>query len=140
MIGSVFLHPRPSSVTELVADGHVKAHVKCENVVRHAGKPRGSGKIKPHSHGWFMIVNPKDQRILWAKAMDKPEGNGILEEAVTDILPHYRKAGGLVIDRACSFLRRMQQLRALKRIKFLSVDFFMHTRIQRIAPATPCTG
>ena len=77
-----FLHPRPSTVHEIVADGHAKVHVKCDNVLRHSGKPKADKRIKPYGHGWFMLVHPKNLRILWARAMEAPEGNDILETAL----------------------------------------------------------
>ena len=82
-----FLHPRPSTVHEIMADGHAEVHVKCGNVLRHSGKPRADKRIKPYGHGWFMLVRPKNLRMLWAQAMEAPEGNDILEAANRKTLP-----------------------------------------------------
>ena len=38
--------------------------MKCGNTTQHQGRPRKNGKSKPYGHGWFMLVNPKDLRVL----------------------------------------------------------------------------
>ncbi|OLP80442.1 hypothetical protein AK812_SmicGene39147 [Symbiodinium microadriaticum] len=78
-----------------------KVHVKCDNVLR---QPRADKRVKPYGHGWFMLVHPKNLRILWARAMEAPDRNDILETALRKILPKYPMADGVVVDRACSFL------------------------------------
>ena len=132
-----FLHPRPSTVHEIVADGHAKVHVKCDNVLRHSGKPKADKRIKPYGHGWFMLVHPKNLRILWARAMEAPEGNDILETALRETLPKYPKADGVVVDRACSFLPCACRIKAFNQVKYWSVDLFHAHGHTKDCPCNP---
>ena len=102
-----------AKVSAVVADGHSKVHIKCASALAHAGKPckDRDGKAKPYGHGWFMEVSPDDRLILWAKPMCKPEENDSLDEAINYILPMYRNLDGVVVDRACGFLKRAQECR-----------------------------
>ncbi|OLP83988.1 hypothetical protein AK812_SmicGene35184 [Symbiodinium microadriaticum] len=114
------------AVTEVVADGHAKAHMKCANSHRHAGNPgkRGKDVTKPFGHGWFMVVNPADQRILWAKHMSQPEGNAILEAALMDVIPKFPNLDGVIVDRACSFLPHARHFKVMNQVKYWAVDAF----------------
>ena len=83
---------RKTTVKELVADGHQKVHIKCANSRPHAGKPPAHGRMKPFGHGWFMLVHPRDLRILAVKSMAVPENNDILRDTLSEILPLYTKS------------------------------------------------
>ena len=137
ILKNVFVAPKKARVLEVVADGHSKVHVACANAKRHAGKPRPDRLPKTYSHGWFMVVNPTDQRILWAKPMYEPKGNAVLEEAISEILPSYKNLDGVVVDRACAFRPRASTLKKLKQIKFWAVDGFRahgHTKTCKCNP------
>ena len=114
------------AVTEVVADGHAKVHMKCANSHRHAGNPgkRGKDVTKPFGHGWLMVVNPADQRILWAKHMSQPEGNAILEAALMDVIPKFPNLDGVIVDRACSFLPHARHFKVMNQVKYWAVDAF----------------
>ena len=85
----------------------------------------GCPRLTAADRGWFMVVSdPTDQRILWAKPMYEPEGNAVLEEAISEILPSYKNLDGVLVDRACSFVPRASTLRKLKQIKCWAVDGF----------------
>ena len=118
---------RKTTVKELVADGHQKVHIKCANSRPHAGKPPAHGRMKPFGHGWFMLVHPRDLRILAVKSMAVPENNDILRDTLSEILPLYKNLDGLIMDRACAFLPTAKVTKSLKQIKFWSVDGF-HAR------------
>ncbi|CAE7676659.1 unnamed protein product, partial [Symbiodinium pilosum] len=61
----------------------------------------GCPRLTAADRGWFMVVSdPTDQRILWAKPMYEPEGNAVLEEAISEILPSYKNLDGVLVDRA----------------------------------------
>ncbi|CAE7406745.1 unnamed protein product [Symbiodinium natans] len=124
VLGHVLPAKNRTKVSEVVCDGHAKVHVKCASARNHAGKPRADGKKKPYGHGWFMVVNPADKRILWAKPMLVPEGNDILEDAITSILPSYKNMNCVIVDRACSFYPSALKQKRLKQIKFWVVDKF----------------
>ncbi|OLQ13370.1 hypothetical protein AK812_SmicGene2621 [Symbiodinium microadriaticum] len=123
----VFPPNRKSTVKELVADGHQKVHIKCANSRQHAGKPPSHGRIKPFGHGWFMLVHPRDLRILAVKSMCVPENNAILHDSLLEILPLYKNLDGVIMDRACGFLPTAQADKNLKQIKYWSIDGF-HAR------------
>ena len=116
---------------------HAKVHVKCDNVLR---QPRADKRVKPYGHGWFMLVHPKNLRILWARAMEAPDRNDILETALRKILPKYPMADGVVVDRACSFLPCACRIKAFKQVKSLSVDrrpvsrAWSHQRLSSVSP------
>ena len=137
VLGHVLPAKNRTKVSEVVCDGHAKVHVKCASARNHAGKPRAGGKKKPYGHGWFMVVNPSDKRILWAKPMHVPEGNDILEDAITSILPSYKNMNCVIVDRACSFYPSALKQKRLKQIKFWVVDKFHSHGHTKSCPCNP---
>ena len=138
-----FLHekvfpPRDrSKVRELVADGHAKVHVKCCAAKIHAGRPRANGKSKLYGYGWFMLVNPSNQRILSVVCMDKPEGNEVMVNALDKILHKYKQVNGIVLDRACSFITRAKSIEKFHQIKYWCVDYFHARGHRKSCPCNP---
>ena len=113
---------KKDAVHEVVCDGHSNVHVKCASSHTHQGKPRKDGSKKPYGHGWFMVVNPVDKRILWAKPMNKPEGNDILNEGLTAVVPSYENQNCVVVARACGFLPDVQNQKCWKQVNYWVVD------------------
>ena len=120
----VFPPRKAGGVTELVGDGHSKVHLKCGSSSAHAGRPRKDGKCKPFGHGWFMLVNPRDLRIVSVESMVKPENNLVVERSLVKALPHYPKVNGFILDRACSFTPSPSSTSICKQVKYWSVDKF----------------
>ena len=106
-----------ASVSEVVCDGHAKVHIKCSSPHSHAGQPRKDGTPKPYGHGRF-------KRILRAKPTQKPEGNDILDEAISAVMPLYKNMNCAVVDRACCFLPRAVKSKRFKQVKHWIVDKF----------------
>ena len=63
--------------------------------LRRQGRPRKDAKLKPYGHGWFMLINPRELRILAVTCMDKPQGNAIVRQSLLKVLPKYRNQGFL---------------------------------------------
>ena len=133
----VFPPKRKSTVKELVADGHQKVHIKFANSRKHAGKPPSHGRIKPFGHGWFMLVHPRNLRILAVRSMSVPENNEILYDSLLEILPLYKHLDGLIMDRACGFLPTAQADKNLKQIKYWSIDGFHAKGHTKGCPCNP---
>ena len=133
----VFPPNRKSTVKELVADGHQNVHIKCANSRQHAGKPPSHGRIKPFGHGWFMLVHPRDLRILAFKSMSVPENNAILHDSLLEILPLYKNLDCAIMDRACGFLPTAQADKNLKQIKHWSIDGFHAKGHTKGCPCNP---
>lgn len=90
----------------------------------HQGKPHGNGKQKPYGHGWFMIVNPKNLRIVSVSCVRKPEGNEVAKSALLNILPIYKRVNCFVLHRSCALLPRASRNPAFKQIKYWAIDKF----------------
>ena len=128
---------RKGTVKEIVADGHQKVHIKCANARKHSGKPPKHGRVKPFGHGWFMLVHPRDLRILAVRSMVVPENNEILHESLLEILPLYKNLDGVIMDRACGFLPTAKANKEMKPIKFWSVDGFHAKGHTKKCPCNP---
>ena len=126
-----------ASVTELVGDGHSKVHIKCGETTTHAGRPRKDGSLKPFGHGWFMLVNPQDQRILCVVAMDKPENNPVVQKSLEKVLPLYQKVNGFIMDRVCGFAPTHASKKSLSQIKYWSLDKFHAHRHKKTCVYNP---
>lgn len=118
----VFPPTNPSTVTAIVADGHAKVHARCGESYTHKGRPRASGIPKPYGHGWFMLVNPDDHRILAVSRMDQPEGNAIATDTLKRVLPNYPQCNAFVMDRCCALYSKNQGKPCFKQIKYWAVD------------------
>ena len=94
------------------------------STTQHQGHPRKNGKSKPYGHGWFMLVNPKDLRVLGVTCMEKAENNPVVRGSLLKILSKYKNLDGFVMDRACGFAPSVKTDQALKQIKFWAVDHF----------------
>ena len=126
-----------ASVTELVGDGHSKVHIKCGETTTHAGRPRKDGSLKPFGHGWFMLVNPQDQRILCVVAMDKPENNPVVQKSLEKVLPLYQKVNGFIMDRVFGFAPTHASKKSLSQIKYWSLDKFHAHRHKKTCVYNP---
>ena len=130
---------RRAQVNEIVGDGHVKVHVKCAcgEPPKHKGRPRKNGAAKPYGNGWFMLVNPKNLRILAVTCMDKPEDNAVVRETLAKALPYYKNLSAFILDRACAFVPSAAHDSTLKQIKYWGVDTFHAQKHKKSCPCNP---
>jgi hypothetical protein len=117
----------PEEIKEVVGDGHEKVHVKCPGAARvHAGQPRKTKdkREKPYTHGWYMLTDPRSQRILAVTQMLFPENNEQTAHTLRKILPYYPNINCFIYDRACTFMPSASQNDFLSQIEYYICDVF----------------
>ena len=126
-----------SSIKEVVGDGHMKVAGRCPGASgKHSGRPaksmkrtmkttkcmmdrtsmKATMKVKKvmkqkrdrRSNGWFMLCDPRTQRVLCVTQMLSPECNATVKTALMKVLPIYYKCDTFVYDRNCSFAPKAQ--------------------------------
>ena len=118
---------------------HTKVHVKCGSTTQHQGRPWNNGKSKPYVHGWFILVNPKDLRVLGATSMEKTENNPVVRKSLLKILLKYKNLDGFVMDRVWGVAPSVKTDQAFKQIKFWAVDHVHALKHKRLANTILCT-
>ena len=119
-----------SSVKEIVADGHQKVSVGCQGKTRCRKRNKKlKNKVKKgngckRGKGWFMIVDPKSQRIVSVREQTQPENNAIVEASLERVLPLYKECDAFIMDRVCKFAPQASKKTSLKQIKYYIVDKF----------------
>ena len=129
-----------TSVTVLVGDGHMKVAGRCPGATgRYTGRPRkttkngmkvgkgkkNSGEKSPHnkkSNGWFMLCDPKSQRVLCVQQMVSPENNLLTTAAIEKVLSLYKAVDTFVLDRNCQYAPSASKLEGLSQIKYWPVE------------------
>ena len=94
----VYTPKNKNKVKDLVGDGHAKVHMTCGSDHTHQGCPRKNEKAKPYGHGWFILVNPQDLRVLGVSCMKQPENNDVAEMSLEKVIPLYKQCDGFVMD------------------------------------------
>ena len=117
-----------SSVKEIIADGHEKVLVKlCGSRTPSArsGRPRKTARgPTPYGHGWFLVENPKDGRILAASEMHVPENNEIAINTMKKALAPLDSVDTAIMDKMCKVMPAAQKDEAFADIKYWAVDLF----------------
>lgn len=108
------------SVTALVGDGHKKVHCPCHPVPGDLADDAEDGIPR---QGWFMLVDPRNQRVLAVTAMDRPEGNAVVRKSLSKVLHLYPKVNLYVMDRVCGFAPSATNDPALAQLRYYSVDW-----------------
>ncbi|CAJ1370385.1 unnamed protein product [Effrenium voratum] len=82
---------------------------------------------KSIGHGWFMLVAPRDVRIVGVSCVMKPENNDIARTTLSKVLPKYKNVDTFIFDGQCSFAPSTQDLPEFKQVKYWSVDKILGT-------------
>ena len=82
---------------------------------------------KSIGHGWFMLVAPRDGRIVGVSCVMKPENSDIARTTLSKVLPKYKNVDTFIFDRQCSFAPSTQDLPEFKQVKYWSVDKILGT-------------
>jgi hypothetical protein len=120
----VYTPKNKNKVKDLVGDGHAKVHMTCGSDHTHQGCPRKNEKAKPYGHGWFILINPHDLRVLGVSCMKQPESNDVAEMSLEKVIPLYKQCDGFVMDRVCAFVPCASGNGKLRQIKYWAVDKF----------------
>lgn len=141
----VYPPENPSRVEFLVGDGHMKVKARCGSMgtCKKTGRPKikkGKKNTKnkknkhgtnPFTNGWFMICDPKSQRIVAVEQQILPERNTTITAALTKAVKTCNKAHTFVYDRNCGYHNTAQTEPGLKNIKNYVVEPWHGNRHKR---------
>lgn len=120
----IFPGSTPSDVREIAMDGHEKVLMRCEHAPKRGGRPRSVGQPLKFTNGWFMLVNPKDSRILGVTPQLNPENNATKLAILRRTIGHYPRVNCLIHDRICSFVGEAGKHKELSGVKYFCVDMW----------------
>ena len=74
------------------------------------------------TNGWFMLCDPKSQRVVTVLPQINPENNAIVRESLLKALPLYPNCDTFVYDRNCGFAPSHERLDEFAQIKYWPVE------------------
>ena len=138
----VFPPADPSSVKEVVMDGHMKVLTKCVGKgLKRSGRPRKNKKVKKnksgYSNGWFMVISPRTGKILHVSQQIHPENNNCVAASLEMVSERYENVNCCIYDRNCSFHQSARKRRRLRRIRYYPIDKWHGKKHRKTCPCRP---
>lgn len=129
----------PTSVKELAGDGHEKILKRICNGDAKPMKTRKApgGRAKPFTHGWFMVMDPANGRIVSVVQQFEPENNAVCIEALEKVIHIYGNVDAFILDRNCKFAPTASARPKLAQIKTWAIDRFHAHRHSSTCPCNP---
>lgn len=123
-------------------DGHEKVLVRVcgRNLVRarRAGRPRNDGcEKKEHTHGWFMITDPRNGKVLGVEEQTSPENNAVKIRCIKKMIDHYPNLHTMIHDRNCSVEPQMRRMGLFRQIQHWPTDRWHGGRHRRSCQHAP---